>query len=112
MNVLLSDGETLFCYRDVRGHKGLTWRCIAGLSSDPAHLEDQDLKVDLKGVDYNHGIVVATCPLSGSDWCDVGLGELLVFRQGRLMGRRQFSGSMTAPKLSAVPTPSELAARR
>lgn len=94
MNVLLSDSQTLFCYRDVQGHKGLTWRCIAGLSPGLAQLDDQDLKVELKGVDYNHGIVVATCPLSGSDWCDIEPGELLVFRQGQVMYRRQASATV------------------
>lgn len=94
MNVLLSDGESLFCYRDMRGHKSLTWRWISEVSPRPAPLEDQDLKVELQGTDFNHGVVIATCPLSGSDWCNVGLGEMLVLRDGKLVWRRGATASI------------------
>jgi glutamine amidotransferase len=87
MNILLSDGRSLFCYRDVNGHKGLTWRPFPGYDPQPGRLEDQEVKIDLHEAPVNFGAAIATAPLSGDGWQSVGTGELLVFQDGRLVYR-------------------------
>lgn len=84
MNFMLSDGESLFCYHDVNGHKGLTWRAMLTQLRDSNHLEDQDLKVNLDVTAANRGVAVATCPLSGEGWQAVRTGEMLVIQNGQI----------------------------
>jgi glutamine amidotransferase len=68
LNVLMSDGRWLFCYHDVNGWKGLNYRRMSVGESGIA----------------GEGGWVATCPLDEGDWTSFGLGELLVFGEGRL----------------------------
>jgi glutamine amidotransferase len=82
MNVLLSDGLSLFCYHDLRGHKGLHWRRLPALANEPKRLEDEELQIDLEAAAANRGVVVATCPLSGGGWNPFVPGQLLVLRKG------------------------------
>ena len=84
MNFLLSDGRSLFCYHDVNGHKGLTCRLLPGPAPHPKRLEDDDLKIELDVTTAAHGIVIATCPLSGTGWKNVRPGELMVIQDGQL----------------------------
>jgi glutamine amidotransferase len=89
MNFLLSDGRSLFCYHDLAGHKGLTWRHLPGYTPQPSRLEDQDLKIELNAAPATRGMVVATCPLSGTGWKPVRPGELLVIQDGKLAFSQQ-----------------------
>jgi predicted glutamine amidotransferase len=84
LNCLLSDGQVLCCYYDVAGHKGLHWRPMNVGRQEVRHLEDRELQIELEGQSANHGIVVATEPLSGSGWCRFQPGELMVFERGEL----------------------------
>ena len=89
MNFLFSNGGSLFCYHDLGGHKGLTWRAIDGPALQSGRLEDKDLKVELDAAPASHGVVVASCPLSGTDWQAVRPGELLVVQDGEILFSRQ-----------------------
>jgi glutamine amidotransferase len=91
MNFLLSDGRSLFCYHDLAGHKGLTWRPLPGHTPQPSRLEDRDLKIELDAAPATRGMVVATCPLSGTGWKTVRPGELLVVQDGKLAFSQQQS---------------------
>jgi glutamine amidotransferase len=91
MNVLFSDGRSLFCYHDLNGHKGLTWRSMPGTNARPGRLEDRELKVEVDVSTAEYGVVVASCALNGDGWSPVRVGELLVIQDGRLRYRQQLA---------------------
>jgi glutamine amidotransferase len=91
MNVMLSDGRSLFCYHDLNGHKGLTWRPMPGTTPHPSRLEDRELKVEVDVSTAQHGVVVASCALNGEGWSPVRVGELLIIQNGRLRYRQQLA---------------------
>jgi len=67
LNCALSDGDRLFCYHDVAGHKGLH-RCR------------------VPGVDVgNMGYVVATRPAADPGWEAFRPGELIAFDAGEIL---------------------------
>jgi predicted glutamine amidotransferase len=86
MNLLVSDGEHLFAYRDAGGYNGLcTTRRRAPF--DIVRLRDEDWQVDLaehKGRDPR-GYVFATRPLTDEPWTEIEAGTLVVFRGGDLV---------------------------
>ena len=95
MNFLLSDGRSLFCYHDLGGHKGLTWRPIDGPAPQSPRLEDHDLKIKLDAAPGGQGTVVASCPLSGAGWQSFQPGEMLVVQDGEIVFSRR-SAPVTA----------------
>ena len=83
MNVLFSEGEHLYCYRDQNGYNGL---CMTERTAPfgPVALRDEDWEVDLaeeKRSDQR-GVVIATKPLTKELWYDLVPGSLRVFREG------------------------------
>jgi glutamine amidotransferase len=82
LNCLLSDGERLFCYHDQQGYKGLTFRKVHLRDGETRRFEDHEVKIDLAEGSVNHGIVVATNPLSSHGWQRFLPGELIVLEQG------------------------------
>jgi glutamine amidotransferase len=111
LNVLLSDGQRLFVYHDVNGWKGLNYLRMFGEGwsdhrrVDTAHQPSLEPGKDLGMVGgahptlgnssksasedpargtANHGVVVATCPLSSSGWHSFQLGELIVIDAGQV----------------------------
>jgi glutamine amidotransferase len=89
MNFLISDGHSLVCYRDAGGHKALTWRAMQNYTPNPSRLQDDELQVDLEVAEATSGLVIATCPLSGTGWQPVEAGEMFVIRNGQLVQRFQ-----------------------
>jgi glutamine amidotransferase len=84
MNVLFSEGEHLYCYRDQDGYNGL---CMTERTApfDRVSLRDEDWEVDLateKRPDQR-GFVIASHPLTDERWNDLPPGALRVFRDGR-----------------------------
>jgi predicted glutamine amidotransferase len=84
VNCLLSDGERLFCYHDAAGHKGLTFRKVRVRGYQTRRFEDEEVRIDLEGESSNHGLVVATQPLSRAGWHRFQTGELIVLESGEL----------------------------
>ncbi|MFL5242432.1 MAG: class II glutamine amidotransferase [Gemmataceae bacterium] len=84
LNALLSDGERLFCYHDVLGFKGLTYRPTSIGDNEIRRFEDAGLRMDVVGEAANHGFVVATCPLSETGWHRFQPGELVAFERGTM----------------------------
>lgn len=82
LNCLLSDGQRLFCYHDAAGWKGLTFRRMYIRDHKSHHFEDATVSIDLEGKSINHGIAVATHPLSAKGWHPFQAGELLVLEEG------------------------------
>jgi glutamine amidotransferase len=89
LNLMLSDGRHLFCYRDRVWSKGLNMRSMAVNQHKQRRLKDPTLKMNLSDPSHRQGIVVATRPLDDAPWRPLRQGELIVVRQGRL----EFSSS-------------------
>jgi glutamine amidotransferase len=85
MNVLFSEGDRLYCYRDKGGHNGL---CITE-RIPPASKDvfaDEDWKVGLvRGKrERQRGYVIATRPFTDETWKDLPCGKLLVLEAGNI----------------------------
>jgi len=81
-NTLFSDGSHLFCYHDLGGWKGLTFRPLALDNEKHRHLRDETVHLNLETGTVNRGFVIATCPLDNAPWNPFHVGELIVFRDG------------------------------
>ncbi len=87
MNLLFSDGQTLYCYKDKKGHNGLQVVERAA-PFQPVSLKDEDWQVDFKEEKEpdQHGYVIASHPLTVDEpWIDLPPGGLFAFQQGRLV---------------------------
>jgi glutamine amidotransferase len=81
LNVLLSDGSRLFVYHDVNGWKGLNFHKTRFATNQP---ETFDSEIPSEVPAANQGFIVATCPLSPTEWHKFQLGELMVFERGKI----------------------------
>jgi len=82
LNMLLSDGQRLYCYYDATAWKGLHFRKLLIVDQEKRCFEDPDMRVELGGEEGNCGVVVATRPLSPSGWETFTPGELIVLEGG------------------------------
>lgn len=84
MNLLFSEGDHLYCYRDQGGYNGL---CMTERTApfDRISLLDEDWKIDLAEEKHpdQRGTVIATRPLTDEKWHDLARGSLTVFKDGR-----------------------------
>ena len=84
MNLLFSEGQHLYSYRDINGHNGL---CMTERKPPfgSVHLRDEDWVVDLPASkDAGQlGVIIATKPLSDETWHDFTPGCLSVFKDGQ-----------------------------
>lgn len=82
-NMLLSDGDTLYCYCTSKLH-WITRRAPFGQT----HLNDVDWRVNFAEETGQHDVVtiVATEPLTrGEQWAAMAPGELMVWQQGEML---------------------------
>jgi predicted glutamine amidotransferase len=84
MNLLFSEGEHLYAYRDQNGYNGL---CMTERMAPfvRVSLRDEDWEIDLaeeKRPDQR-GFIIATRPLTDEQWKDLSPGSLSVFKDGR-----------------------------
>lgn len=84
MNILFSEGNHLYSYRDQNGYNGL---CMTERRApfNRVSLRDEDWEVDLdeeKRPDQR-GFVIATRPLTDEKWDDLPSGSLRVFKDGQ-----------------------------
>ena len=86
LNCLMSNGEYLFCYHDIEGYNGLYFT-----QRKPPYgeimLEDIDWKVNLREEkDPNKtGFIIATNKLTNEGWEQFNKGELIVFKDGKMI---------------------------
>lgn len=84
MNLLFSEGEHLYVYRDQNEYSGLylTER-IAPFKK--VSLQDEDWEVDLAEEKHpdQRGFMIATSPLTDEQWKELPGGSLQVFKNGR-----------------------------
>jgi glutamine amidotransferase len=87
MNLLFSDGQRLFCYRDAAGYNGLC-RTRREAPFCRVSLRDEDWQANLpeeKAPDQK-GFVIASHPLTdGENWYDFTPGSLTVFERGEIV---------------------------
>lgn len=83
MNLLFSEGEYLYAYRDRNGYNGLCMTERAAPYGAVA-LRDEDWEVDLaeEKLPNQKGVVIATSPLTDERWTNLRLGSLRVFKDG------------------------------
>lgn len=86
LNCIFTDGEHLFCYHDKNDYNGLyfiqrktPYRKIV--------LKDLDWEIDLKEekTPDQTGYIVATNPLTNEKWIKFKKGELIVFKNGKMI---------------------------
>lgn len=83
MNLLFSEGEHLYAYRDRTGYNGL---CMTERAApfEAVALRDEDWEVDLaeEKRPSQRGLVIATRPLTDERWTDLTPGSLRVLKDG------------------------------
>ena len=83
MNLLFSDSERLYCYRDQAGYNGL---CMVRRSApfSGVRLIDEDWEAYLPAIKARacRGVIIATSPLTDEVWADLPAGSLAVFCNG------------------------------
>ena len=84
LNCLLSDGQRLFAYRDLRGWKGLTLRKLRFHEPGQRVFEDATTEVAVAGDAANRGCLIATRPLSATGWHELKPGGLAVLEGGTI----------------------------
>ena len=87
MNLLFSEGEHLYIYRDKDGHNGL---CLTERISPfgVKSLKDEDWEIDLAAEKSpgQRGFVIASHPLTKNEtWTDLIPGSLIVLRDGDIV---------------------------
>lgn len=95
LNCILSDGERLLVYHDKNGWKGLTLRNVLLQQDAEKKFGDATMAVNLHPQPFNHGVIVATNPLSLEEWEHFLPGEMRVLHQGTV----EYS---TRPRLRAT----------
>lgn len=84
LNCILTDGEQMIVYHDKNGWKGLTCRNVYLHEESLRHFGDANVAVNLQAEPVNHGVIVATNPLSVEGWERFLPGEMKVLRQGSI----------------------------
>ena len=84
INCILTDGEWMLVYRDKNGWKNLTYRNVFLHEDSMHHFGDATVAVNLQAAPVNHGIIVATNPLSVEGWEKFVPGEMKVLHQGKI----------------------------
>jgi predicted glutamine amidotransferase len=84
LNCILTDGERLLVYHDKNAWKNLTYRNIFLHEDTAQHFGDATVAVNLQAQPVNHGVIVATNPLSVEGWERFLPGEMKVLHQGSI----------------------------
>lgn len=84
LNCILTDGERMLVYRDKNGWKNLTYRNVFLHQDSDQTFGDATVAVNLQAQPVNHGVIVATNPLSIEGWEPFLPGEMKVLQQGNI----------------------------
>lgn len=85
-NCIFSDSKYLFCYRDQHGARNLYY-LQRQYPFDTTLLRDQDFEINLNLMknDSDTGYVIATDHLTDEEWTSFSSGQLMVFKDGRIV---------------------------
>jgi glutamine amidotransferase len=89
LNCILTDGQRLLVYRDKNGWKNLTYRNVYLHEEGMQHFGDATVAVNLQAQPVNHGIIVATNPLSVEGWEHFLPGEIKILHEGNIVFSRR-----------------------
>jgi predicted glutamine amidotransferase len=84
LNCILSDGERLLVYHDKNAWKNLTYRNVFLQQDSEQTFGDATVAVNLQAQPVNHGVIVATNPLSIEGWERFLPGEMKVLCRGNI----------------------------
>jgi predicted glutamine amidotransferase len=84
LNCILSDGERLLAYHDKHAWKNLTYRTVFMRQDSDQTFGDATVAVNLQAQPVNHGVIVATNPLSIEGWSRFSPGEMKILYQGNI----------------------------
>ncbi len=83
MNLLFSEGDHLYAYRDEHGYNGLcVTERVAPFERVSLRDEDWDVELTSEKLPQQKGFVIATRPLTDEDWSELVPGRLHVFKAG------------------------------
>ncbi len=82
LNCILTDGDHMLVYHDKHGWKNLTYRNVFLHEDSHHHFGDATVAVNLHAAPVNHGVIVATNPLSVEGWERFLPGEMKVLHEG------------------------------
>jgi predicted glutamine amidotransferase len=107
INCILTDGEWMLVYHDKHGWKNLTYRNVFLHEDSQHHFGDATLAVSLQAAPVNHGVIVATNPLSVEGWERFLPGEMKVLHEGQiaLTSRAGLHEAVSKPGQSALLLP-------
>ena len=86
MNLLFSDSERLFCYRDENNYTGL-WYTERSAPYGKIRMQDEDweIRLDEKKSASERGFVIASRPLTDESWKEIKAGSLMVLQDGNMV---------------------------
>lgn len=84
LNCILTDGERMLVYHDKHGWKNLTYRNVYLHEDAMHHFGDATVAVNLQAAPVNHGVIVATNPLSVDGWERFLPGEMKMLHEGKI----------------------------
>jgi predicted glutamine amidotransferase len=96
LNCILTDGDRVLVYHDKHGWKGLTCRNVLLHQDASQTFSDATVAVDLQAQPVNHGMIVATNPLSPEGWEPFLPGEMKVLRDGLI----EFTARLPDPRIN------------
>ncbi len=80
LNLVMSNGELLFAYFDKRGYKGLCFQPIQFTSHDDVEpVSEESERTEIAGY------IIVSLPVNDVQWFPFAFGELIVFREGRVV---------------------------
>ena len=82
LNCILTDGEQMLVYHDKNGWKNLTYRKVFLHQDSTQIFGDATVAVNLQAAPVNHGVIVATNPLSVDGWERFLPGEMKILHEG------------------------------
>ena len=85
LNCLMSDGQSLFAYRDLAGYKGLVWSKIKLAGHHAQSFEDGEMQLSVESALHISGVSIATHSVGAAAWESFEPGELMVVREGKLL---------------------------
>ncbi len=87
-NCIMSDGEYLFCYRDMKGYNNLM--CVERKAPfEYVRLKDEDFEINLAEEKdlKQRGFIIATNSLTNENWHQLEQGKLIVLKDGNILRR-------------------------
>lgn len=84
-NCLFSDGQYLFCYRDLSEARNLFYQKHNGSNINETSNFSENTNSYMENLQNIRGVIVATQPLNDGEWQSFSGGQLMVIRNGEVV---------------------------